>query len=139
MQGPQVNFIKQAVIQVGPLPQLSRDILEGGNHPAAFLAPDHDHHVIIVAEFLDILLPALIVGFILAVQVVTLVLVRQVAVGIPKAEAARKRRAHEHQPGKSKPHMRHGGQHTGNKPRVFLFHVHAFPVPRHPRSRPRFL
>ncbi len=80
-QRAQIDLVKQAIEEVGMGPDALGDGLEGLFHPRPALAANHDHDIVIVAELIEILLPALLVVLFRADQVVALGVILQTGAG----------------------------------------------------------
>ena len=88
---PQIDLVKQAIeeLGMGPMPG---DGLEGLFHPRPALAANHDHDIVIVAEFIEVLFPALLVVLFRTDQVIALGVILQTGAGGINRQATQAKR-----------------------------------------------
>src|SRR5262249_2347588 len=121
----QVHLVEQAIEVLGLLLDVARELLEGLFHTSAVLALHDDDHVIVVAELVDILLPALKTGLVGTDEIVALGFeFERGEVGV-ESQAAGDEREAEDEPGVAGAPARDAAEQARNQPGLFVaFRAH---------------
>jgi hypothetical protein len=98
VQRSQIDLVKQAFERIRTLVDLRRQCVEHFFHLLAVVAAHDDDHVIVVAEFLHVLPPALEVFLIAADKIVALGEAGKIAASVESASCAREQNRGEDEP-----------------------------------------
>ncbi len=101
MKRSQVHFVKETVEKVGAIADLLGQSLKGLFHLRTLGSLNHDDNVIVVAEFLQVLMPSLLINLVRADQVASFGVILEKTAGRVKGYGAAREGQDQHQPGKS--------------------------------------